>query len=86
MVLNLEINLMTGSLLVGGFYCKELKQAHILQCSCLENPTDKGTWQAVVQRVAKSRTEQLSTQSRKVWRYTVSRPASELFLFPTALP
>lgn len=41
---NLEINLMTGSLLVGGFYCKELKQAHILQCSCLQNPTDKGTW------------------------------------------
>ena len=27
------------------------------QYSCLENPTDKGAWQARVQRVAKSRTQ-----------------------------
>ena len=27
-----------------------------LQYSCLENPMDRGTWGAVVQRVAKSRT------------------------------
>ena len=27
-----------------------------LQYSCLENPMDGGTWQAAVQRVAKSRT------------------------------
>ena len=25
-----------------------------LQCSCLENPTDRGTWRATVYRVAKS--------------------------------
>ena len=25
-----------------------------LQCSCLENPMDSGTWQATVHRVAKS--------------------------------
>jgi len=25
-----------------------------LQCSCLENPMDRGTWQATVHRVAKS--------------------------------
>ena len=25
-----------------------------LQCSCLENPTDRGAWQATVHRVAKS--------------------------------
>ena len=27
-----------------------------LQCSCLENPMDRGTWWAIVHRVAKSRT------------------------------
>ena len=27
-----------------------------LQCSCLENPMDRGTWQAIVHRVAKRRT------------------------------
>ena len=27
-----------------------------LQCSCLENPKDRGAWQATVHRVAKSRT------------------------------
>ena len=34
-----------------------------LQCSWLENPTDRGAWQAAVHRVAKSRTrlKQLST-------------------------
>ena len=28
-----------------------------LQYSCLENPMDRGTWQATVHRVAKSRTQ-----------------------------
>ena len=27
-----------------------------LQCSCLENPMDRGAWRATVHRVAKSRT------------------------------
>ena len=27
-----------------------------LQCSCLENPTDRGAWRATVHGVAKSRT------------------------------
>ena len=31
-----------------------------LQCSCLENPMDRGAWQAAVHGVAKSQT-QLST-------------------------
>lgn len=56
---------MTGSLLVGGFYCKELLGTHILQCSCLQNPTDKGTWWAIVQRVAKSRTGALKHTKQK---------------------
>ena len=28
-----------------------------LQCSCLENPIDRGTWQATVQGVIKSQTQ-----------------------------
>ena len=28
-----------------------------LQCSCLENPMDRGVWQATVHGVAKSRTQ-----------------------------
>ena len=35
-----------------------------LQCSCLENPMDRGAWWAAVREVAKTRTrlKQLSTQ------------------------
>ena len=35
-----------------------------LQCSCLENPMDRGAWEAPVHRAAKSRTQlnRLSTQ------------------------
>ena len=33
-----------------------------LQCTCLENPTDKGAWRAIVHGVAKSQT-QLSTHA-----------------------
>ena len=28
-----------------------------LQCSCLENPMDRGAWGATVHRIAKSRTQ-----------------------------
>ena len=36
-----------------------------LQYSCLENPMNRGAWQATVQRIAKSQTQlkQLSTQT-----------------------
>ena len=27
-----------------------------LQCACLENPMDRGTWRAIIYRVTKSRT------------------------------
>ena len=30
---------------------------NLIQCSCLENPMDRGAWQATVHRVTKSRTE-----------------------------
>ena len=38
-----------------------------LQCSCLENPTDRGAWPATVHRVAKSQTrlKQLSMHACK---------------------
>jgi len=29
---------------------------NLLQYSCLENPTDRGTWRAIVHRVTKSQT------------------------------
>ena len=32
----------------------EEENGNLLQDSCLENPTDKGAWQAVVQRAAES--------------------------------
>ena len=35
---------------------------NLLQYSCLENPMDRGTWQAIVRRVTKSRTR-LSTHA-----------------------
>ena len=34
-----------------------------LQYSCLENPMDRGAWQATVRRVTKSRLKPLSTQA-----------------------
>ena len=42
-----------------------------LQYSCLENPMDQGTWQAMVRRVAKSWTQlkQLSTHTRTHTHY-----------------
>jgi len=33
------------------------RHSNPLQCSCLENPADKGTCQATVHEVAKSRTQ-----------------------------
>ena len=43
-----------------------------LQDSCLENPMDRGAWQAIVHRVAKSQAQlkQLSTHSRSALKNT----------------
>ena len=32
----------------------EEKNGNLLQCSCLKNPTDRGAWWAIVQKVMKS--------------------------------
>ena len=37
-----------------------------LQCSCLENPMDRGAWRAIVQEVAKSQTR-LKRLSMHIW-------------------
>ena len=41
------------------------RHGNLLQYSCLENPMERGAWQATVHRVAKSQTQlkQLSTQT-----------------------
>ena len=33
-----------------------LEEGMKTQCSCLENPKDRGAWQATVQRITKSQT------------------------------
>ena len=53
-----------GVILLGYFYgLSLLYKMRIAQLSCLENPTDRGTWWATVHRVTKSQTQlkQLST-------------------------
>ena len=43
---------------------------HLLQYSCLENPTDRGDWRTVVHRVTKSQT--------RLSEHTHTEPASQL--------
>ena len=41
---------------VTSFSCIEEGNGNLLQCSCLENPTDRGAWWAAAYMVAQSRT------------------------------
>ena len=41
-------------------------QGNCLQCSCLENPVDRGAWRAAVHGVTKSRTEVTYTH-KSLW-------------------
>ena len=52
------------------FSCIGEGNGTLLQCSCLENPTDRGAWWAAVYGVAKSRTrlKRLSS-SRDIFDY-----------------
>ena len=34
-----------------------IRHGNPLQCSCLENPLDRGAWWATINRIAKSRTQ-----------------------------
>ena len=48
--------------------CIEEGNGHPLQCSCLENPRDRGAWRAAVSGVAQSRTrlKQLSSRNSEI--------------------
>ena len=47
----------TWVLSLGGEDALEEENGNPLQCSCLDNPMDRGAWRAIVQRVAKSQTQ-----------------------------
>ena len=51
-----------------------------LQCSCLENPMDGGTWQATVHGVTKSRT-QLKRLSRHARPYNPRVTIQHMFIY-----
>ena len=46
----------TGSIPGSGRFPGE-EHSNSLQCSCLENPMDRGAWQATVHSVSKSQTQ-----------------------------
>ena len=53
--------------------------AYPLQCSCLENSTDRGAWQATVHGVAENRTE---LKTHNTWKWTLLQtPAVDLRVF-----
>ena len=57
-----------GGLIPGLGRCPGGGHGNPLQYSCLENPTDRGAWQAMVHRVAKNRTrlKELSIQDNYI--------------------
>ena len=66
---------------------QKLTYGNPLQYSCLENPRDRGAWQATVHGVTKSQTrrKQLSTHARTVI-LSYSKPTSSRQLQATQLP
>ena len=55
-VRNLPANTGDVSWISGSGRSPEAGNGNLLQYSCLENPMDRGAWQAIVQGVAKSQT------------------------------
>ena len=56
-----------------------------LQYSCLENPMDRGAWQATVHRVSKSQTQQLLSIRMDVldaWQSWATEPSLSDILTP----
>ena len=67
-----------GSIPGSGRFSGEVN-AYPLQCSCLENSTDRGAWQATVHGVAKNRTE---LKTYNTWKWTLLQtPAVDLRVF-----
>ena len=54
MVQNPPASVGDGGLISGSGRCSGEGNNDLLQCSCLENPMDRGAWQATVHEVAKS--------------------------------
>ena len=65
MVKNLLANAGVSSSVPGSGRSPGEGNGYPLQYSCLENPMDRGTWQATVHGVAKSRTEHSHTHTGK---------------------
>ena len=57
MVQNPPASVGDGGLISGSGRCSGEGNSDLLQCSCLENPMDRGAWQATVHEVAKSWTQ-----------------------------
>ena len=55
-----------------------------LRYSCLENPMERGAWQAIVQRVAESQTR-LKRLSAAQHSFTPMPPNSEVLLLPAIM-
>ena len=53
------------------FSCFGEGNGNPLQCSCLENPKDRGAWWAAVYGVAQSRTRLKRLSSSRYWSYKV---------------
>ena len=51
-----------------------------LQYSCLENPMDRGAWQAIVHGVAKSRTQLSMRECMHIYTQTHSKKTVLLFI------
>ena len=70
MVKNLSANAGDADLIPGLGRSPREGNGNPLQCSCLENPKDRGTWWAAVYGVAQSQTrlKRLSSSSSS-WRY-----------------
>ena len=57
MVKNLLDNAGDSDLILGSGSSPGEGNGNLLQCSCLENPMDRGAWRAAVHRITKSWTE-----------------------------
>ena len=72
MVKNLPANARGVGLISGSGDALEKEMANPLQYFCLENPMDKGTWQATVHDAAKSVRHNLATKRQGVTKLLVS--------------